>query len=507
MINLFRIFAAAVLSIVLVGPALAERRVALVVGNGAYQSVTPLANPRSDATAMAVKLRTLGFEVIEGYDVDIYTLQARVRDFARALRGVDVALFYYAGHGLGIDGRNYVVPVDARFEDPTALAFEAVELDTVLSQMQLAHGVSLVFLDACRDNPMAKSLARSLKGTSRSTVVGTGLAAVDIVEPGRGTAIAFATSPGDVAADGDGAHSPFTEALLRNIDRPNTSISEVMSYVTGEVRAATGDAQRPWLNASLTGPVVLNPVAAIPAPQVSTEDTAVPSAATDASVADLQAQKALFDVALATDRPEDYRAYLDRFPAGLFVANARNALDRTARSATPSVPPAVAGRGSDAPIEPLVLTPGERVRALVADAAAEAALEMDRAKRAEVQTRLNLSGVAGAQAGKPDGSFGTGTRRAIAAWQAGQGVPASGYINAPQLEILMASTDATYRGWVAANPVAVATPSTPAPQRTAKRPTKPKVAAREPQRRSSGPSAGDVIGEVGTRIILDLLRH
>lgn len=448
-------------AILLPGLAAAERRVALVIGNSDYQAVAPLANPKRDAAAVAAKLRALDFEVIEGYDLDIYSLQQSVRSFSREARTADITLFFYAGHGLGIGGKNYLVPVDARFEDPAALEFETVKLDTVMRQMQASNGASLVFLDACRDDPaMTNAVSRSLSTGTRSVSVGQGLVAVEVPDNGKGTAIAFATSPGDVAFDGDGLHSPFTAALLEHIDRPNTALSEIMAYVNGDVRNATNQRQKPWYNQSLTAPVVLNRVTApLAAPVTSLESVAVPPDATSAAVPDLAAQKALFDVAVQSDREEDYRVYLQVFPGGLFALNARAAIDRLSERSDPepeSPPARAATLAVEEPSGPLRLVVTEALRAMPATPETEKALDMDSAKRREVQARLLLSQ---ANVGAPDGDFGPNTRRGISAWQTGKGLVATSYLNAAQLQLLMADTEAAWQTWSAANPVPAARPS------------------------------------------------
>ena len=149
------------------GPAVAEKRVALVIGNSAYQHTAALKNPSNDATDIAGKLRALGFEVIDGTDLSKGEMESRIRAFADKLQGSDVGLFFYAGHGLAADGRNFLAPVDAKLQSETDLDFEAVDLSLVLKQMERNSRVSLVFLDACRDNPLALNLAatsRSLTG-------------------------------------------------------------------------------------------------------------------------------------------------------------------------------------------------------------------------------------------------------------------------------------------------------------------------------------------------------
>ncbi len=229
-----------------------HHRVALVIGNSNYAAVTPLRNPRNDATDMAAKLRKLGFEVVAGTDVTRRGMDDVIREFGRKLDGADLALFFYAGHGLQVGGKNYLVPIDAKLERPGDLALDAVDVGVVLAQMEAEKRVNLVLLDACRDNPLSRSLARSL-GT-RSTSVGQGLATI---QSAIGTMIAYATQPDNVALDGDGRNSPFTTALLKYIDLPGADITTVMRRVRSDVIAATREKQVPWDHSSLTGDVIL----------------------------------------------------------------------------------------------------------------------------------------------------------------------------------------------------------------------------------------------------------
>jgi Caspase domain len=228
------------------------RRVALVVGNGEYRSATPLANPVNDATDMARALRQLGFDVVEGKNLDRRGMDDSIREFGRKLDGADLALFFYAGHGLQVNGKNYLVPIDAKLERPGDLVLDAVDIGNVLAQMEAEKRVNLVFLDACRDNPLARSLARSL-GT-RSSSVGQGLASI---KSAIGTMIAYATQPDNVALDGSGRNSPFTGALLKHIATPGVDIGTVMRRVRSDVITATREQQVPWDHSSLTGDVIL----------------------------------------------------------------------------------------------------------------------------------------------------------------------------------------------------------------------------------------------------------
>jgi uncharacterized caspase-like protein len=227
-------------------------RVALVIGNGAYRHATTLPNPGNDARDIARSLRGLGFDVVEGIDLEKHGMEAKIREFGRKLDRADLALFFYAGHGLQVADKNYLVPVDAKLERPGDLTLDTVTVDDVLAQMESERRVNLVLLDACRDNPLARSLASSL-GT-RSTSVGSGLAAI---QSAVGTMIVYATQPKNVAMDGEGRNSPFTAALLKHIHTPGLEIGALMKRVRADVYQATRQRQLPWDHSSLIGDVVL----------------------------------------------------------------------------------------------------------------------------------------------------------------------------------------------------------------------------------------------------------
>ena len=247
------------------GAASAEKRVALVVGNSSYTSTAPLRTPVNDAADVASALDRLGFDVIRGIDLDYAGMREKVKLFSERLVGADVGLFYYGGHGIQVSGKNYLVPVDARLNAASDLDFIAMDLDLVLRNMEREAPTNIVFLDACRDNPLVANLAKSM-GT-RSSAITRGLARV---ESGVGTLIAFATQPGNVALDGTGRNSPFAAALLKIIEQPGVPISDVMISVRREVLRATENRQVPWDHSSLTGqfyfaaavPVARRPAAA-----------------------------------------------------------------------------------------------------------------------------------------------------------------------------------------------------------------------------------------------------
>jgi uncharacterized caspase-like protein len=230
-------------------PASAEKRVALVVGNTHYEHSPALTNPANDAEDVARVLKSLGFEVLLGLDLDKRAFDLKVRDFALALSQADTALFFYAGHGLQVSLQNYLVPVDAKIARERDLDFEVVRLDFILKQMELEREgkTNIVFLDACRDNPFAETLARTM-GT-RAISIGRGLAEV---QTGVGTFIAYSTQPGNVASDGSGRNSPFAAALKRHLPEPARNLTNIMINVRKDVLDATQGRQVPWDHSALT---------------------------------------------------------------------------------------------------------------------------------------------------------------------------------------------------------------------------------------------------------------
>lgn len=236
------------LSIGSTGRAHAEKRVALVVGNSGYEHAGRLANPLNDAADMVAALAKHGFQVIEGYDLDKIAFDRKVRDFAAALKGAEAGVFFFAGHGLQVAGQNYLVPTDARAEGAETLDLEMVRVDVVHRIMERQTNTNILFLDACRDNPLVRNLARTM-GT-RSAEVGRGLA---IVESGIGTLISFSTQPGNVALDGTGRNSPFAGALVKQLSSATDDLSAMLIAVRNDVMKETQRKQVPWEHSALTG--------------------------------------------------------------------------------------------------------------------------------------------------------------------------------------------------------------------------------------------------------------
>jgi uncharacterized caspase-like protein len=285
--------------------ATSQRRVALVIGNSAYVNTPRLENPKNDAADLAAALRRLSFDVIQGSDLDKAGMDRIIRSFAETLVGSQIALFFYAGHGMQMNGQNYLVPVDARLTTATALDFEMVRLDLVQRAMERETNTNIIMLDACRDNPLARNLARSL-GT-RSAAIGRGLAAI---ESGEGTLISFSTQPGNVALDGSGRNSPYTEALIKRIEAPGEDLPTILINVRNDVMAATGRRQVPWEHSALTAKVYFS----------------APKAAELSH--DQQVELTFWTSVKDSASPTVLRTYIDRYPNGEFAVVARALIEQ-----------------------------------------------------------------------------------------------------------------------------------------------------------------------------------
>lgn len=296
-------------------PALAERRVALVIGNSGYTNVPRLPNPRNDAGDMIARLKAMGFDVIPGLDLDRNGFLNTLATFGRAAEGAEVALFFYAGHGLQVNGQNYLVPVDGKVEYEAELDIALVPVSLVMQQLARGSRVNLVFLDACRDNPFAKDLSRTL-GTRSATALGRGLSRI---QTASGTFIAFATQPDNVAQDGDGRNSPFTRALLANIEKPGLSISDLMIEVRNDVMRQTNGKQVPWDSSSLTGRFFFRIEGTVTVMPEAAQPGAPAAAPVDPKALELAVWQAIKD----TNDRTAFERFLTDFPDGVFSSAAR----------------------------------------------------------------------------------------------------------------------------------------------------------------------------------------
>lgn len=224
---------------------------ALVIGNGKYRNASWLLNPANDAAAMKNKLVELGFDVIQGIDLDKQQMDTAIRSFLQKSDQALVSIFFYAGHGMQVDGKNYLIPVDAKIDSPADLNFATLDLEKILINTENSNRANIIFLDACRDNPFTRTFA----ARNRSIAVGYGLA--PYTSFGTGTLIAYSTSPGKTASDGKGKNSPFTAALVKYLGTPQLEIRQVLTRVRAEVAESTDNQQIPWDNSSLRGDIFL----------------------------------------------------------------------------------------------------------------------------------------------------------------------------------------------------------------------------------------------------------
>ena len=336
-------------------PAFAGRRVALVIGNSAYQNAALLSNPVNDSATMEQTFRRAGFDVVDArHDLSVLETRRALRDFADKASAADIAVIYYAGHGIEVDGNNYLIPVDAKLERDNDVLDEALSLERVLVAVESAKTLRLVILDACRDNPFAKTMKRTIA----SRAVGRGLAKVEPRDPN--TLIAYSAKAGSTAADGDGKNSPFTLALARHLTTPGLDVRRAFGFVRDDVLKATGNRQEPFVYGSLGG----EDVALVPA--------AAPAASNPS--ADIRRD---YELALEIGNKAAFSAFLAQHPDGFYASLAKLQLEKIA-----------AEDAHLAAIEKAKQAEQERAR-LAADGAQEdMQAKADAVARAAEQTRL-----------------------------------------------------------------------------------------------------------------------
>jgi uncharacterized caspase-like protein len=291
------------------GIASAEKRVALVIGNSNYEKAAQLPNPANDAALIARMFESAGFDNVElRRDLKVGDMRRALREFMDKSREADVAVVYYAGHGIEVDGTNYLVPVDAVLERDADVYDEALTLERVLVSVEPAKQLRLVILDACRDNPFT----RSMKRTMTSRAIGRGLAKVEPTSPN--TLIAYASKAGSTASDGDGKNSPFTVALSKHVTKPGLDLRKAFGYVRDDVLKATGNRQEPYVYGSLGG----DDVPLVPAKSVA----AGPQADADAPV------RRAYEHALQIGSRDVWEAYLRSYPEGFYADLAKAQLGK-----------------------------------------------------------------------------------------------------------------------------------------------------------------------------------
>ncbi len=349
--------------------AFAEKRVALVIGNSNYQKVARLSNPVNDAAAIATMLRAAGFDLVESrLNLGVGEMRRTLRDFGAKTRDADMAVVYYAGHGIELDGMNYLIPVDATLETDADVLDETLPIDRVLFAIEPVKHLRLVILDACRDNPFATTMKRTIAARS----IGRGLAKVEPTSPN--TLIAFAAKAGSVASDGDSKISPFSSALVEHLPKPGLDIRKAFGYVRDDVLRNTNNKQEPYVYGSLGGddvPLVsAKPASAGPQPSPQSE------------------VRRDYELALQTGDRDAWEAFLRAYPTGFYADLAKVQLKKIAAEDAKAAA-AEKARIAQQEKERLAAEGAKKAEqakaAAVAKAAEEARLAAEKAKQIEAE--------------------------------------------------------------------------------------------------------------------------
>ena len=294
-----------------------ERRIALVIGNGAYKSA-PLRNPVNDASDIANALKKLGFSVTLKTNAIQRTMERAIRDFGKKLRDGGVGLFYYAGHGIQIKGHNYLIPLNAVVESEGDVKYEAVDAGLVLAKMEDAgNSLNIIILDACRDNPFGRSFRSSDRGLAK-------------MDAPTGSILAYATAPGSVASDGPGRNGLYTSALLKHMMAPSVKIEDVFKQVRIEVVGESGKKQVPWESSSLTGDFFFNTdrgIGVVKHKIIAAEAEKLSPTIPKSQQATMEMELAFWQSIQNSKNPASFKAYLEQFPQGTFAALAKVKID------------------------------------------------------------------------------------------------------------------------------------------------------------------------------------
>ncbi|WP_421980374.1 caspase family protein [Roseibium sp.] len=440
----FGLFATIVSLALLAGPANSETRVALVVGVGAYDNATYLENPTRDASAIGRALIAAGFDVDISLNADQGGLGQALLKFIKKAEGADAAVFYFAGHGIQINTKNYLLSKTAKVENPLLIDQDGFELGRILELMTRNAKTSIAIIDACRNNPLANALQAATEPSVRSAWgMSRGLAPLH--KAYANSFVAFATSPGRVAYDGTEEHSPFTSALLRHISTPGIEISALLKRVTGDVLDTTSGSQRPEIVASMAREFYFYQ------PNVTIEGDVVVQQPASKETTAVELLRAAMNLPAGSKRSSSLRLIVERFEGTATAEIAKNLLDAASEqtvssngSQEKSNPDVVAKLGDSEPEKdlskaqdkPVALTPEQ----------AERALSLDTDRIAEIQKTLNLLGY---DLGRADGDFGQRSRRALRSFQVANRVPQTGYLDAKTINALSKAIDAapkTYEG-------------------------------------------------------------
>ncbi|MFK4506290.1 caspase family protein [Bradyrhizobium daqingense] len=291
------------------GPAHADRRVALVIGNSAYKSAPKLNNPVNDATLVGGMFKKAGFDSVDvRLDLSASEMRRMLREFAGRSRDAEMAVIYYAGHGIELDGNNYLIPTDATLETDGDVLDETIPVERALFAVEPAKQLRLIILDACRDNPFAKTMKRTLA----SRAIGRGLAKVEPTSPN--TMIAFAAKAGSTASDGDSRNSPFAAALVEHLPKPGLDLRKAFGFVRDDVLKTTGYKQEPYVYGSLGG----NDVPLV----------AIKPAATGPQANPQEAVRRDYELALQLATRDGWEAFLAAYPDGFYANLAKGQLNK-----------------------------------------------------------------------------------------------------------------------------------------------------------------------------------
>lgn len=418
-------FLAALLFVLLPAAALADKRVALVIGNSAYEYVSKLPNPANDAEDVAAALKRLGFTVTAAHDLDYNQMRLALRDFGDAAAGADLALVYFAGHGIEIENTNYLIPVNAELKSDRDVEFEAIRLDSVIGALDASKGVKIVLIDACRNNPFLSSMTM----TTATRSVGRGLARVD---PG-GVLVGYAARGGTTSLDGKGRNSPFAKAVLTNIEVPGLELGKMFRKIRDSVLEETGGQQEPFTYGSLPGediflapPVVqasLDQPAQQPATAPDTQSaTRTAAPVTPAAPPEPSPEDKLFSAVKDVDSLRGWAIYFRQFPHG---AHYEEAIAKEEQRLEVTIWTFILNHSRE-PLMPSIRKPLDLSR-------------IDSAVASEVETWIGLTGPddiavqamlkrEGYYSGAADGKMGPATRDAIRGFQSANGISPTGIV-------------------------------------------------------------------------------
>ncbi|MEM1351956.1 MAG: caspase family protein [Pseudomonadota bacterium] len=405
-----------------------EKRVALLIGNARYQHVSGLTNPANDASDIGAALERVGFSVTTLLDLDYRAMRLALRDFAETASDADMALIYFAGHGIEIDNTNYLIPVNAELRSDRDVDFEAIRLDQVVDTIADVDGLKMILVDACRNNPFLQDMRR----TASTRSIGRGLGRID---PG-GVLVGYAARGGTLALDGEGRNSPYAQAILRHIEEPGLELGKLFRKVRDTVFSLTDGYQEPFTYGSLPGEDIflVPPVTPVAFPKSDAE------VATDLSIARQMMED--FANADSKDTSTAWTQFLVRYasnPNTALLDIARTRRDALQKPPEPPKAPQVAAApapANPAPSAPAIPVPQATAKPQgpsASDLTAEAQLNISRTVARSVQSALNGNGF---DAGSPDGILGPKSRSAIEKFQTARGLRPTGTLDSKTLAAL-----------------------------------------------------------------------